>query len=146
MAKNNPCFDGFSVANLIGKNHVLSEWRLKSKERGFDLVGIELDGGIEQRPANAINAISASAAEFVGEVFGVLWCRSTIDYATTISLLVNGKLEYQMQRIFRRYICGFSLIFCVHSFGYMDFHLKARRMLSLSIDERLLWEGDEFAQ
>lgn len=28
----------------------------------------------------------------------------------------------------------------------MDFHLESRRVLSLSIDERFLWQGDEFAQ
>lgn len=44
----------------------------KGKKSGFDLVGVELDGVVEENTDQTVNARAADAAQFVGVAFGVV--------------------------------------------------------------------------
>ena len=72
LAEDEARLDGLAETDLIREQDSLRERRAQGEKRGFNLVGIEGDGGVEERPAQAIHAVPADPAEFVGVVFRVV--------------------------------------------------------------------------
>lgn len=56
LAEDDSGFDGLAEADFIGEDDSFGEGRLEGKEGGFDLVGVEIDLGVEKglrEPAKA---------------------------------------------------------------------------------------------
>ena len=55
LAENQTGFDGFAQADLVGQNHALAKGGFQGKQRGVNLVRIQVNGGVEQRCGEAVN-------------------------------------------------------------------------------------------
>jgi len=63
----------FAQAHLVGQHHAFAEWVVQRKQRGVDLVRVEVDAGVEQRLRKSVVFRRGSAArQLPGEVLGVV--------------------------------------------------------------------------
>ena len=54
LGKDQPSFDGFSKANLVGENRSLRQRRLEGKQCRFDLVRIEIHLRVQKRASELL--------------------------------------------------------------------------------------------
>ena len=73
LGKDEARFDGFSKTDFIGENGALGQRRLERKERGLNLVRVEIDLRVEQCSRQFFGVGNRMApAEFMGEEFCVV--------------------------------------------------------------------------
>jgi hypothetical protein len=56
LAKDEASFDGLAEPDFIGKEDPIGEGSTKSEESGFNLMGVQVHTGIEQRPGETLDA------------------------------------------------------------------------------------------
>jgi hypothetical protein len=72
LAENDAGLNRLPKSNLVGQHHALRERRLQSEQRGLDLMGVQVDGGIEERHGQAVEPASRAARQVVSEVLRVV--------------------------------------------------------------------------
>src|SRR4051794_29280224 len=69
-------FDRFSKSNLVSQKRPFRKWRMESKERGFDLMRVEVDLGINQRARQLLDTIGRTPfCKLVGKKSCVVRCQ-----------------------------------------------------------------------
>jgi len=72
LAENDAGLDGLAQPDFVGQEHALRQRRLQGKQRGLDLVGVQVDGSVEERHGQAIHAVGRPAGQVIGEIAGVM--------------------------------------------------------------------------
>ena len=67
-------FDGLAQANFISQNTALGQWGTEREERRLDLMWIQVDLGIDERPSELLIAVrSAAFRQLVSKILRVVW-------------------------------------------------------------------------
>lgn len=73
LGKQDARLDGLTETHLVGEDGPFGQGRLKGKEGGLDLVGIQIDLGISQRSRQFADAVRRTAfGQLMGKVGGVI--------------------------------------------------------------------------
>jgi len=72
LAEHQPRLDGLAQPHLVCQQNALRDRRADSEEGGLDLVGVQVNTGVKERPGQTLDAAAATARQLVGEVSGVV--------------------------------------------------------------------------
>ncbi len=73
LAEDETRFDGFAQAHFVGEEHAFDRWGAEKIERGFDLVGVEVDGRVEERGAELVNSVGGVPGQLMCKIAGMVF-------------------------------------------------------------------------
>src|ERR1700675_991442 len=73
LGQKNSGFNRFAEANFVSEDRTFRQWGAESKQRSFDLMGVQVNLSVSKGSSQLLHAVRrAPLRQFIGEVFGVV--------------------------------------------------------------------------